>query len=626
MCGISGIFNRQKTWQEDINKMNKRMIHRGPDAQSYWTDENHNVVLGHVRLSVVDLSDSGSQPMLSHDKRYVMVLNGEIYNYADMRKKLITEGKAKEFRGHSDTEVLLEYVATYGFKKALTKSIGMFAVCVYDRKEKKIYLGRDRIGEKPLYCGFVDDEFVFSSDLGCIFEIAKEKLQINCDALSLYFKFGYIPAPYTIYKGVQKIEAGSIFEMSYPFTEGKTYKYWDIMKIAKYGEEHQFTGTEKEATDKLEELLMQSIKRQMVADVPVGAFLSGGIDSTTIVAIMQSLAVDKVKTFSIGFEKVDYNEAVFAKETAEYIGTDHTELYVTSKDVIDLIPTMPHIYSEPFADSSQLPTYLVSKLARGKVTVSLSGDGGDELFCGYNVYDTVASRWKKIRCVPLSMRGIGKKVVKNIKISEFSKLSRIAMYLNTNNISELYDAMSSCDYLERLVLNGGEYLPYKHTEYPVGFLQKSDVENIMLMDLLMFHPDDILVKVDRSGMAVSLESRIPMLDKDIVEFAFTLPHTYKADQYTRKKVLREVLYRYIPKSMVDRPKKGFSIPVAQWIRNGELAEWAEDMLSVDRIKRQNILNPDIVEALWKNFKKTGRRDAHIWFLLMFEEWMEQYDR
>lgn len=455
MCGISGIFNRQKTWQEDINKMNKRMIHRGPDAQNYWTDEDHDVVLGHVRLSIVDLSDTGNQPMISHDGRYVMVLNGEIYNYVDMRKKLIAEGKVKKFRGRSDTEVLLEYVTAYGFEKALTESIGMFAVGVYDRKERKIYLGRDRIGEKPLYYGFIDDEFVFSSDLGCIYEIAKKNLQIDFDALSLYFKFGYIPAPYSIYRGIKKIEAGSIFEMAYPYKKGKTYKYWDVMKAAKYGEEHLFTGTEKEAVDKLEELLKQSIKRQMVADVPVGAFLSGGIDSTTVVAIMQSLATDKIKTFSIGFEKGDYNEAGFAKESAEYIGTDHTELYVTSKDVVDLIPMMPHIYSEPFADSSQLPTYLVSKLAKEKVTVSLSGDGGDELFCGYNSYDMLAKIWKKIGWIPLPIRNIGKRMIKNIKISEFSKFSKAVNCINVNSMSELYDTMFSYDYLERLILNGG---------------------------------------------------------------------------------------------------------------------------------------------------------------------------
>lgn len=621
VCGISGLFNRGKSWREDISRMNTRMIHRGPDAQNFWTDETHNIVLGHVRLSIVDLSDMGSQPMVSHDGRYVMVLNGEIYNYEDMRKKLNAEGKEIEFRGHSDTEVLLEYVAVHGFREALKESIGMFAVGVYDRRLKKLYLGRDRIGEKPLYCGFVDNEFVFSSDLGSISDIAKRKLQIDYNVLSLYFKFGYIPAPYTIYKGIEKVEAGSIVEMSYPFREKKTYKYWNIMDVAKYGEQNLFVGSEKEAADKLEELLKQAIRRQMVADVPVGAFLSGGIDSSTVVAIMQSLSQDKIKTFSIGFENHNYNEATFAKESAEFIGTEHTQLYVTSKDVVELIPKMPHIYSEPFADSSQLPTYLVSRLAKEKVTVSLSGDGGDELFCGYNSYNTVVKIWEKIGWIPFPVRNIGKKIIKNIRMPEDSRILRMGDCIGARDMSELYDMFYSYDFLDKLVLDG-KHLSYKHTEYPTKFLQKSDVENVMLMDLLMYHPDDILVKVDRSGMAVSLESRIPMLDRDIVEFAFTLPHRYKVDQHIQKKVLRNVLYRYMPKIMVDRPKKGFAIPVMEWIRNGELIEWAEDMLADDRIKKQNILNPGVVKMLWENFKKTGKRGFHVWSLLMFEEWME----
>lgn len=626
MCGIAGFFNRPENWKYNIIQMNNRMVHRGPDSQEYWSNNDRCVVLGHVRLSILDLSNAGSQPMISHDGRYVMVLNGEIYNYKDLERKLFLEGKVDGFRGHSDTEVLLEYVAAYGFKAALTASIGMFAVGVYDNWEKRFFLGRDRIGEKPLYYGFVGKSFVFASEIGCIYEFAQRQLEIDRDALMLFFLHDYIPAPYTIYKDIRKMEAGSILEIADPYAEVKIDKYWDIMEIAQSGLTHQFRGTEEDATDELERLLKQSIKRQMVADVPVGAFLSGGIDSSAVVALMQFMAEQKVRTFSIGFEENEYNEAQYAKNTAQYLGTDHTELYVTSKDVADIIPKMPYIYGEPFADTSQLPTYLVSKLAKSAVTVSLSGDAGDELFCGYNSYVVIQKIWNYIKYIPMPLRKMGSIILSNSLIKN-QKAKLIETYLDAEGVEDIYVRYTN-QYMRffNLVL-GGSIPKYKYSEYPFGFLKRgADIENIMLMDMLVYHPDDILVKVDRSAMAVSLESRIPFLDKDVVEFAFSLPHEYKADKETGKKVLRNVLYRYVPREMMERPKKGFGIPVHQWIRNGQLMEWAQDLLNDSSIQRQGILDYQRVRSMWEEFKKSGENGTIIWRLLMFREWMEQNKR
>lgn len=620
MCGIAGFFNRSVDWKDNIIRMNNRMAHRGPNAQGYWTNDDCTVVLGHARLSILDLSGAGSQPMVSHDDRYVMVLNGEVYNYKDIKKKLLDEGKVFGFRGHSDTEVLLEYVSAYGFDEALRASIGMFAVGVYDRQEKRFFLGRDCIGEKPLYYGFIRKSFVFASDISCLYELTDKKVEINRDALTLYFLHGYIPSPHTIYKGIYKMEAGSILEIAEPYAEVKSRKYWDIMEVAQYGLAHRFQGTEADAADELERLLKQSIGRQMVADVPVGAFLSGGIDSSAVVAVMQSMSEQKVKTFSIGYEENDFNEAVFAKNTAKYLGTDHTELYVASKDIIEIIRRMPYVYGEPFADPSQIPTYLVSKLAKEKVTVSLSGDAGDELFCGYDSYFLVQKVWNQIRYIPMPLRKISGWMLRNAS----GKLGYKAALLGSECEGDLYiRSRKFCLGSENLILDG--HMPkYQYSAYPFGFLRGEGIENVMLLDMLVYLPDDILVKVDRSAMAVSLESRIPLLDKDIVEFAFSLPHAYKADREIGKKVLRNVLYRYVPKEMMDRPKKGFGIPIEQWIRNGQLTEWAEDLLNDGRIRRQGILNPQVVRKMWERFKRDGKSGAAIWHLLMFQEWMEEY--
>lgn len=618
MCGIAGFCNMPYNWHENITRMNNRMYHRGPDAQGSWASENADIVLGHRRLSILDLSMAGSQPMVSKSGRYIIALNGEIYNYRELAERLKRENIIKIFRSSSDTEVLLETCEAYGIKKALCMAKGMFAIALYDIKEQTLYLARDRMGEKPLYYGLLEKGFVFASDISAIQENINFHEKIDQNALALYFRFGYIPAPYSIYENVKKLEPGSILTLHFPFIKVDIQKYWDIMQIAQEGQENLFQGTEEEAVDYLDDLLKKSIKDQMVADVPVGAFLSGGVDSTVVVAIMQQLSRKKIKTFTIGLKEQSYNEAEFARKTAEYLGTEHTELYISDKDAQLVIPKLSSIYGEPFADSSQIPTYLVSKLAKESVTVSLSGDGGDELFAGYNSYRMVENIWGIIHYLPYSVR---KRVSQWIEIGNVSSLKKIAQLLPAESAEDLYRLMIISKGVERKLFERKDMPEYYYSKYPSSFL-KGTVNNIMLMDMLMYHPDDILTKVDRAGMSVSLESRIPMLDRDIVEYAWRLPLKYKKNGKFGKKILKEVLYRYIPKEMMERPKKGFSIPLGQWIRNGELREWAEELIKGDSFKNQEIFMEKQVKRIWDDFIKTGEGEEEIWFMLMFAAWIQ----
>lgn len=607
-----------KDWRKNIAKMNDRMIHRGPDAEGIWADENAEVVLGHRRLSILDLSPSGTQPMISHSGRFVIVLNGEIYNYKKIAATLIENHKVFAFKGTSDTEVLVEACEAYGIEETLAMAKGMFAFALYDTREKKLFLARDRMGEKPLYYGFLGERFVFASDIAAIRENIYFEEELDRDALMLYFGFGYIPAPYSIYKNIKKLEAGSLLTASFPFKKIKISKYWDVMQIARKGQQNLFKGSEKEAADCLESLLKAAIKEQMVADVPVGAFLSGGIDSTTVVAIMQSLNSKKIKTFTIGLKEQGFNEAVYAKETAGYLGTDHTELYISDREAQKVIPMMAHIYGEPFADSSQIPMYLVSKLARESVTVSLSGDGGDELFGGYNSYSYIEDLWRKIGHIPLPFRKWGSYIAGKIEIPYAQDVAR---YLPARSAENAYELTGSpVGSLEGLVKDA-KIPDYKYSQYPTGYLPEI-VNNIMLMDMLMYHPDDILVKVDRAGMAVSLESRIPMLDQDILEYAWSLPLEYKRTGNAGKKVLRNVLYRYVPKKMMERPKTGFSVPIAEWIRNGDLREWAETLIENGQSVTDGVLNRNHIKNIWQEFLggKNKRAELTVWYFLMFEEW------
>lgn len=622
MCGIAGFCSNPVNWRENIEKMNRRMYHRGPDAGDLWASSDANVVLGHRRLSIVDLSETGAQPMHSASGRYVCVFNGEIYNYRRLRDKLLREKKVTAFRGTSDTEVLVEAIEAYGVAETIRHCKGMFAIALFDQQTGKLTLIRDRIGEKPLYYGFVNGHFVFASDIGCISVLDGFNNPIDTKVLQLYFIHGYIPAPYSIYKDIYKLDAGCMLEIDVPYKEPKISTYWSVREAAGYGQAHPFQGSRQEAADELERLLKASIKEQMVADVPVGAFLSAGIDSSTIVALMQAQSERKVRSFTIGMEDPAYNEAACAKEIAQHLGTEHTELYITADDAKEVIPKLSWIFGEPFADSSQIPTYLVSKMTREHVTVSLSGDGGDELFCGYTSYSSIDRIWGKMKSCPYGIRKFASSfLVGNPLIRNHQILQTKAYLLGAKSPEHLYELSNAQEASNLQIALERETYPYKHNSYPYGVLR--DPQNsIMLMDMEVYHPDDILVKVDRAAMAVSLETRVPMLDKDVVEFAWTIPMEYKKQGTEGKLVLRDVLYRYVPKEMMDRPKKGFSIPITQWLREPGLREWAESLLDHTLIRQQGILNADLVWRIWRDFIENGNWRIQIWYILMFQSWMQ----
>lgn len=624
MCGIAGFCNLKGDWKENIRKMNARMNHRGPDGEGTYASEDGRVVLGHKRLSIVDLSSNGAQPMQSHSGRYVIAYNGEIYNYKKIADRLTDEKKVTAFRGSSDTEVLLEAIEAYGLESAIAMSKGMFAIALYDTKEQELFLLRDRVGEKPLYYGFTGGGvFAFASEIGEISALEGFHNDINRDVLDIYFTHGYIPAPYSIYQGIYKLEPGTILRIKCPYGEKdiSVSSYWSMREAARNGQSHLFKGSKEEASEELERLLKESIREQMVADVPVGAFLSAGIDSSTVVALMQSLNNGKVRSFTIGMEEKGYNEAVAAKEIARHLGTEHTELYITERDAVAVIPKLAGMFGEPFADSSQIPTYLVSKMTKEHVTVSLSGDGGDELFCGYTSYESVSRIWNKIKAIPYFIRKPCSSLVLHSPLAKKQIYRTKGTLLGAKGPGRLYEISYETEPLTKKISKSHGNCPYKYNQYEEGFLEEVN-HNVMLMDMLMYHPDDILVKVDRAAMAVSLETRVPMLDKDVVEFAWSLPIEYKREGKTGKKVLRDVLYRYVPKEMMERPKKGFSIPIDKWLLKPELRAWAEALIDRTTLQQQGVLDADVVWKIWEDFTERGVWRIQIWFILMFQQWQE----
>lgn len=630
MCGIAGLCNWGDGWKENIEKMNEKMYHRGPDAGGIWTSDEHSVVLGHRRLSIVDLSPAGAQPMESHNGRYVMAFNGEIYNYRTVRDRLLRDNRVTAFRGTSDTEVLLEAVCAYGVKETLRMIKGMFAFAVYDKKERVLSLARDRVGEKPLYYGFTGAEgFVFASDLNSIAALDGFDNPLNTHVLEQYFRYGYIPAPYTIYENIYKLEPGKMLIIKSPFNNYNSYCYWSMEEAAVYGQEHLFHGNEEEAADELERLLKESIRGQMVADVPVGAFLSAGIDSSTVVSLMQSLSGKRVKSFTIGMWDEKFNEARIAREIAQHLGTEHTELYITEEDARSVIPLLAGMFGEPYADSSQIPTYLVSRMTREHVTVSLSGDGGDELFGGYNTYTSVERIWNRTKKIPSVVRRPASALLGAACGGKTGAMATRARLLGARSVEDMYLRSEIGEGLE--IVRKEHRLPNMEgcrtimDTYRTGLLREPQ-HNLMLMDLLMYHPDDILNKVDRTAMSVSLETRVPMLDKDVVEFAWTLPLSYKKKDGVTKKILRDVLYRYVPRELMERPKKGFSIPLHKWLKEPKLRQWAEGLIDKTVLDRQGILDTDVVWRIWDDYIRRDIWRVQIWYILMFQEWMEYTGR
>ncbi len=633
-----------------VADMARTLIHRGPDDEGVWVDREHGIALGHRRLSVIDVSERGHQPMLSDTGRYVLAYNGEIYNHISLRQELEQLGHG--FQGHSDTEVVTAAFEAWGIENAIRRCVGMFAFACWDRRQRRLWLGRDRFGEKPLYYGWSGDVFLFASELKALRKHPAWSADIDRSALTLFMRHGYVPCPYSIYKNILKLPPGCLLTMDAPqgvaasgfdpfpgeasATLCRPQPYWRLDSIV--GASGSAASLDyREAVRELEQLLRKSIARQLIADVPVGAFLSGGIDSSTIVALMQQESSSKIKTFSIGSRHETYNEAKFAKDVADHLGTDHTELYVDPADTRELIPQLPRVYDEPFADSSQIPTIIVSKLARASVTVALSGDGGDELFAGYDRYRWTRRLWSFLRLVPRTVRtGLGC-ALRSVPLAVWQtaaspifrgshnagvRMHRLAELLSVRSREELYwQIVSHWRRPQELVVNGVEPR-YIFNDSSLGTYIDDPVAHMMYMDTRSYLPDDILTKVDRASMSLSLEVRVPMLDPDVVAHAWRMQQNSRDNTDQTKWPLRAILYKYVPRDLVERPKKGFAVPIGDWLRNG-LRDWAEDLLNPARILSDGILNPRPVREIWTQHL-SGAADWQfpLWNVLMFQSWLE----
>lgn len=648
MCGLvgflGGALKRHPLQNEQILRdMSGKIVSRGPDQDGVWVNNTGDFGFAHRRLAILDLTDAGAQPMQSKSHRYVIVFNGEVYNHIDLREEINLSGIPIGWKGHSDTETLLAAIELWGIERALKKVVGMFAFALWDRDLNFLHLARDRMGEKPVYYGWQGAgptrSFLFGSELKALKAHPSFSAKIDRGSLSLLLRYSYIPAPYSIYKGISKLEPGSILSVSLSDPDAVITKYWDTVDVAARGKAAPFSGSPVQAVDELEKLAKSAVHQQMAADVPLGAFLSGGIDSSIIVALMQAQSPRPVKTFTIGFNEAGFNEAVHAKAVANHLGTDHTELYVTPNQAMEVIPKLPDLYCEPFADSSQIPTFLVSQLAKQKVTVSLSGDAGDELFCGYNRYKLTAQLWRKLSLMPTSIKGVTSKLITSISPSTWDRLGGII--LGGKSYAALGDKMhkgasvlASADF-RALYLGvvsqisnpadwviGGNERPNKLTDNSPLLSEFNDIEKMMLLDTINYLPGDILVKVDRAAMGVSLEGRVPFLDHRIVEFAWTLPLGYKLRDGQTKWPLRQLLYRYVPRELIERPKMGFGVPIGDWLR-GPLRDWAETLLSENRLKKEGYFHSEIIRAKWAEHL-SGRRNwqSQLWTILMFQAWLE----
>ncbi len=651
MCGLAGGLSPTDfpRLQSVVNRMTDVLEHRGPDDAGVWCDPEAGIALGHRRLAIVDLSASGHQPMASAGGRWVIAFNGEIYNHSRLRRELEQANGAPAWRGYSDTETLVAGFETWGVRGTIERCIGMFAFAAWDRQERLLMLGRDRMGEKPLYYGWQGSGdgacFLFGSELVALKQHPAFSAPIDRGALALYMRHNYVPAPYSIHQGIHKLLPGHLLTVSARCREPRLDRYWSIEQVAADGVREPFNGGADAAVDALEALLVDAVGQQMMADVPLGAFLSGGIDSSVVVALMQSQSSRPVHTFSIGFEESGHNEAVHAKAVATHLGTEHTELYVRPSQALEIIPRLSSIYSEPFADSSQVPTYLVSALARRHVKVALSGDAGDELFGGYSRYSLARNLWRGISLLPRSLRGVAGSILRAPSVEAWNgvagpvrgilpisleranvgdKLHKAAAVLDSASVDQLYLRLVS-HWPSSVVLGADPHLTPLDRQLPS--LQGLDpIQRMMALDAMTYLPDDILTKVDRAAMAVSLESRVPLLDHRVVEFAWRLPQALKLREGTSKWVLRQVLYRHVPHSLIDRPKMGFGMPIGAWLR-GPLRDWAEALLDASTLRQQGYLDPALIRDRWSEHL-SGRRNwqYHLWDVLMFQAWMENERR
>ena len=636
MCGIAGFWQSKALSaapSDVLERMGATLAHRGPDDSGIFYDSAAGLGLAFRRLSIIDLSPEGHQPMASRSSRYTIIFNGEVYNFEEIRSELGDQ----PWRGHSDTEVMLAAIDRWGVEGAVSRFVGMFAFALWDCEDQKLYLVRDRLGIKPLYYGYVGNNFVFASELKAIAQFPAFEAKVDRDALALYMRFAYIPAPHSIYEGIHKLRPGHILSLS-AGAEAETRSYWSAVEVARQGVANPVQLSEEEAVAELEKKISESVRLRMVADVPLGAFLSGGIDSSTVVALMQIQSTRPVKTFSVGFHESDYDEARHARDVARHLGTEHTELYVTARDALDVVPQLSSIYDEPFADSSQIPTHLVSRLARQHVTVSLSGDGGDEMFGGYSHYSFIQSMWRSVNGTPRPLRGVGSTLLRSLPAGAvntlFQRMSRgrsgqqpaqrlktFADFLRAGTPDAIYlYAISQWREPERVVVGAHEPATVTHLLKQLRTLP-SATETAMLSDLVFYLPDDILTKVDRASMAVSLEARVPLLDHRVVEFAWKLPLDLKIRNGKSKWILRQVLYKHVPQSVVERPKMGFGVPIDQWLR-GPLREWAEDLLSLESLRNGGYFEAAPIRQKWEeHLSGTCNWEYALWSVLMFQDWL-----
>lgn len=631
MCGIVGFWEQRQTSngmrsQETLQVMNDSLAHRGPDDQGIWVDEQAGIALGHRRLSILELSPLGSQPMVSECGRFVIVYNGEVYNHYSIRGELKSEGV--NFRGNSDTETLLHSISQWGVETTLEKANGMFAFGLWDRRKKNLTLARDRIGIKPLYYGTQNGRLFFASELKAIRKHPEFKRQIDRRALKLLFTHNYIPCPFSIEKSIRKLPPGAFVEIDESNLNQDLptpQRYWNLKEVAEIGQRHHFSGTKNEAKLRLRELISDSVRMRTLSDVSLGAFLSGGIDSSLVVALLQEGSTSPIKTFTIGFHEKSHNEAGYAKAVANHLRTDHTEHYVSPEEARDVIPNLPVMFDEPFSDASQIPTFLVSQLARKHVTVSLSGDGGDELFCGYERYHHIHSIWNRLKSIPARaslakiFHGIGK-ATESLGIG--LKFLKRASQIGIDNPQQLYQKLHRHWRDSDNLVVGTPVAISLFEDSPQWANVVDHRQQWMWLDSATYLPDDILTKVDRASMAVGLEARVPLLDHRIVEFAWSLPAEMNFGDNDGKRLLKSLLYDHVPRKLVERPKVGFGVPIHEWLR-GPLRDWAEALLDESRLAEEGFLNPKPVRLKWgQHVAKDADWQYHLWDVLMFQAWLE----
>lgn len=647
MCGIAGVI-AFRGWTSGerlasiVDAMTGRLRHRGPDDSGRWLDPCAPVAVGHSRLSIIDLSPQGHQPMLSTSGRYVLVFNGEIYNHQALRKEL----RETQFRGTSDTEVMLGAFEEWGVEGAVQRFNGMFAFALWDRKQRNIHLSCDRLGEKPLHYGCSGHLFGFASELKAFSEIPGFDREIDRDAVAAFLRYAYIPAPHSIFQSIRKIEPGTILTIPSDDLPGVPVArpYWRAQRAVESGFRNTFQGSAEEARQELDRRLGDAVRLRMIADVPVGAFLSGGVDSSAVVALMQKHSTQRVRTFTIGFDDAGYDEAVHARAVARHLGTEHSELYVTSRQALDVIPRLPQVYDEPFADASQIPTYLLSQFTRQHVKVALSGDGADELFGGYNRHVWLESISKRTRRVPLAFKRMAARALDSIRparwemIARFAgpfvrsvdqrrlgeKLKKLSLVLNAGDCEQMYSSLlAHWDHPEQIAPGWGNYRITKLTNAAEWPATGTFTRLMMFLDLVSYLPSDILVKVDRAAMAVSLETRAPFLDPDIVHFACRLPVSLNIRGSQGKRLLRQVLYQYVPANLIERPKAGFAVPLDRWLR-GPLRDWAECLLDEKRLQQGGVFDFRPIRAAWReHLDGNQNRSAALWTVLMFQAWVAE---